>query len=69
MKKVISLVLAAIMLLTLAVSLCSCEKVECDLCGEEKFKNQMTVEEVFGEEIYYCKDCQEDLEALGDLFN
>ena len=69
MKKVISLILAAIMLFTLAVTLCSCEKVECDLCGNEDYKNKMTVEEVFGEKIYYCKDCKEDLEALGDLFD
>ena len=66
MKKVVSIILAAIMILTLAVSLCSCEKAECDLCGEEKLVSKMTVEEVFGEKIYYCNDCKEDLEDLFD---
>ena len=69
MKKAVSIILAAIMLFTLAISLCSCEKAECDLCGEEKLVSKMTVEEVFGEKYYYCDDCQEDLEELGDLFD
>ena len=69
MKKVISLILAAIMLFTLAVTLCSCEKVECDLCGDEDYKHKMTADEVFGHEVFYCKECWEDLNALGELFD
>ena len=66
MKKAISYVLVAVMILTLAVSLCSCEKAECFFCNEEKLVSQMTEEEVFGEKIYYCNDCKDELEDLLD---
>ena len=72
MKKIISLILVVVLVAALAFSLCSCEKAECDFCGEEKPVRSMEKDELFGETIYTCKDCQKDIEeaqdALGNLF-
>ena len=56
--------LVVIMLLTAALTLCSCEKAECDLCGKEKFVSNMTVEDFLGSKIYYCDDCRDEFEEL-----
>lgn len=64
MKRIISIALIAVMIVTLAVSLCSCEKEECWICGEEKFAMFMEEDELFGQKFYTCKDCQKDLEEL-----
>lgn len=60
MKKLVLVLMAVCTLLFAA----ACGK-ECDICGE---KGRGKTEEVFGEEVFVCKDCQEDLESLGNLF-
>jgi len=63
MKRILSLVLLAVMLVTLALSFVACgEKAECDFCGEEYPVRKMEKDEVCGEEVYICEDCMEDLE-------
>ena len=70
MKRILSLVLLAVMLLTVCLSVTACgKKAECSLCGEEYPVRKMEMEEVFGEEVYVCEDCMEDLEDLGNLFS
>jgi hypothetical protein len=70
MKKIVSLILVTVMLLAVAVGMTSCgEKVTCSICNEEGRAGSMEKEELFGKVIYTCKDCVEDLEKLGDLFN
>ena len=75
MKRVISLVLALVLVLSLAVMICSCgEKAECDTCGEEKYVKDMTkVLELGDYTVYICHDCQNEAEDafddLGDLFD
>lgn len=66
MKKRITkvLVLMSVMVL-MATGLTGCGKKECDICGEEA---RCKTEEVLGEEINICKDCEEDLEDLADMF-
>ena len=64
MKRIVTLALALVMLLTLAVTFCSCEKVECVTCGEEVAKMKAEKGELFGEEYYMCPDCVGDLEDL-----
>lgn len=59
MKKFISV---SVILLAL-LSLCSCGKFVCDICGEEKV-GKYEKDEILGQEIYYCKDCYEDLENI-----
>ncbi|MBQ2819073.1 MAG: hypothetical protein IKM67_03775 [Clostridia bacterium] len=66
MKKFIALLMLACTLLVFA----ACNMTECDFCGEKK---NCETEEIFGKEINYCKDCEEDLEdisnGIGDLFD
>ena len=51
-NKIVALILT---MLTLITMLTGCgNKVECDLCGEEK---KCTTKTIFGEEISLCKDC------------
>lgn len=75
MKRVISLVLALVLVLSLAVMICSCgEKAECDTCGEEKYVKDMTkVMELGDMVVYVCNDCQKEvddaLDGIGDLFD
>ena len=73
MKKIISLILVVVLVAALAFSLCSCEKAECDFCGEEKTVRSMKKSELFGQTIYTCKDCQKEIDeakdAVNDLFN
>ena len=70
MKKIVSLILVTVMLLTVAVGFTACgEKVSCSICKEEGRAGSMEKEEIFGKVIYTCKDCVEDLEKIGDLFD
>ena len=70
MKRVISLVLALVLVLSLAVMICSCgEKAECSICGEEKNVKDMTK---IGDKYLcnYCNlfdDAYEAEEFIGDL--
>ncbi len=69
MKKILALVLALVMILSLALTITSCgKKVPCTSCGEEYSENKMEKEEILGETIYMCPDCMDALENLGDLF-
>ena len=72
MKRIISFALVAAMLLTLCLALTSCEKAECNTCGEEFFAKDKNISGAFGIEIYTCNDCLEDYEkvadGLGELF-
>ena len=70
MKRVISLVLALVLVLSLAVMICSCgEKAKCDTCGEEKYVKDMTkVLEMGDYTVYICHDCENAVEdAIGDI--
>ena len=59
MKKVISIVLAAIVLAFSAVALSSCgEKHECFFCEEEK---KCVEKSVWGETVYVCEDCLDEI--------
>ena len=61
MKKVIVLVLALVMALTL----CSCgAKVECDFCGNEVKEKSARSSEMFGETAYMCDDCYTEMAEL-----
>ena len=51
-----------------ALLLCGCGKFRCDFCGEEKTGKKYTGD-LFGQEVEYCKDCKEGLEALGNMFD
>ena len=73
MKKVLSLVLALLILSTAALTLASCGKVTCPLCNDEVSSLSTKKTEVFGEEVKICKDCYKGLkeleEGLEDLFD
>ena len=66
MKRIISLALAVIMLVAVAVTFCSCEKKKCITCGEEKFEMFMEEHEKFGVTVYTCKDCQKQIDEAAD---
>lgn len=67
MKKRLTKVLVLTGLLVLMTTgLTGCGKKVCDICGEEA---RCKTEEVLGEEVNICKDCQEDLEDLANLFD
>lgn len=61
MKKIIALLMLTCVLFTLV----ACNMQECDFCGEKK---NCDTEEYYGEKIYICHDCEEELEDLGDMF-
>lgn len=64
MKKFIGMIAMTLALLTL---LTACGGTfTCDICGEEKSGRQYK-EDLFGEEIVYCKDCKEALEEIGNM--
>ena len=62
MKKI---VLSIFTLVALTLTLTSCGKFTCDLCGDEK-SGKKHEEEVLGESVVICDDCYEDLDDLGD---
>ena len=63
MKKLVPILLAILMLVTLA----SCgETVECDFC-DELFKERQGSEQVYDEEIYFvCRDCAVFIQGCED---
>ena len=65
-KRVSKLLVIAFTAAMMAMSLAGCKKVECDICSEKK---SCTKYEFLGEEINICKDCKEDLESIGSLFD
>lgn len=62
-KKVSVLLIVAAMAMTLA----GCGKFECGLCGKEKSGKSYKYE-AFGVEMTICKDCQEDVQDIKDMF-
>jgi len=62
MKKILFTML---LVATLVLTLTSCGKFTCDLCGKEKSGKRYT-EEVLGQEVTYCKECHDSLEDLLD---
>ena len=64
-KRLVKLAALTGVLVMVAMGTMGCKKVECDFCGEMK---KCSTEEVFGNEVNICKDCEEDLETLGSMF-
>ena len=63
MKKALSLILSAIMLLTAILPLTACaKKEECELCEDEYSENKMEKIKYAGDTYYVCKDCEGDYE-------
>lgn len=60
-KKIIASMFLAITALSLFTA-CG-KKVECDFCGEMK---KCKTETVFGQDISYCKDCEEEMNSMFD---
>lgn len=73
MKRILALVMALVMLATIALTLASCgEKAKCAACGKEKLVSGMEKSELFGKEVYTCKKCikeaKDALDDIGDAF-
>ena len=70
MKKALSLILTAIILLTATLPLAACgKKEECELCGDEYPEKKMDKVRFAGDIYYVCEDCEdeeEDCERCGD---
>lgn len=65
-KRIWAMVLVVIM----AMSLTACgggEPFTCDICGQEKTGKSYKTE-LFGQKVTICKDCNESLNTLGELF-
>ena len=62
MKKIITVILAVAMLLTLLMSFCSCSARKCDFCGTPRNTADMRKSEVEGNTYYMCDDCYHELE-------
>ncbi len=59
-----TVIVSAFMMLTMGLTGCK-KKTECDFCGEVK---RCSEEEIFGESVYICGDCEDALEELGSMF-
>ncbi|MBE6558813.1 MAG: hypothetical protein E7661_07390 [Ruminococcaceae bacterium] len=63
MKKALSLILTAIILLTATLPLAACgKKEECELCGDEYPEKKMDKVRFAGDTYYVCEDCEGDYE-------
>ncbi|MBQ9119539.1 MAG: hypothetical protein IJY09_05725 [Lachnospiraceae bacterium] len=62
-KRIAKLTALTGLLVMVAMGTIGCKKVECDICGE---KARCSTEKVLGQEINICKDCEEDLEDIGN---
>lgn len=61
MKKIVLVILVIVMLLTI----CSCGKmVECDFCGNEVKEKTAYTNDVWGETMYMCQECYDELKEL-----
>lgn len=63
MKKKLTRVAVVGIMALMMTGFAGCKKVECDFCGEEK---KCKTEEMMGEEINICKDCEKDMEEIAD---
>ena len=66
MKRIVSLVLVVLILVTVAFSVCSCGKVECALCKEEVSSMSAKKADVYGQEVTVCKDCYKQMQELAE---
>lgn len=65
MKRVISLILVLCLCLSLCLMLVGCGKTgKCEICGKE---GKLSKVEIAGESSWVCSDCEEGIEALGNL--
>ncbi len=54
-KRALALCAVVVMVMTM---LAGCKYTTCDFCGEKKMCDK---EEIFGQKIYYCNDCEDAL--------
>lgn len=58
MKKTVSVILTAIMLLAILLGMCSCgEMIECEYCEKEFNTNKSSEKEYDGDTYLVCRDC------------
>lgn len=70
MKKIISLVLSIIILVTIAATTTSCgEIVECDSCLAEDRESRMHEVEIWGSKVILCGDCYNELQEFANSMN
>lgn len=69
MKKVLSVILAILILTTAALSFFSCGTVTCALCHDEVSSVSAKKSEVMGQEVKICKDCYQKLKDLSDALS
>ncbi len=63
MKKLVAFILAVVILVT---CFASCSKLaKCSICGD---KGICKTEEILGQEINICTDCQKEIEKIGNIF-
>ena len=71
MKRIISLSLAVLLLLTVALAVGSCggdtTKARCYICHQEFEKSDMDSGELLDEIVYICYDCLEGLNQPEDV--
>lgn len=66
MKKLVKLTAILSLTVVTAIGVTGCgKKVECDICGETK---KCKTEEVLGQKINICSDCESDIKDLGSMF-
>lgn len=63
MKKVFSVLLAIVLVVTMAVCLSACSLHKCSICGSRKnvSKNDLGIEKLTEEYPYLCDECREYL--------
>ena len=64
MKKLISVLLLVVMMVSLLVA-CGEEEFTCEVCGQTQTGTQYT-ETLDGEKFICCKTCKDDLKELND---
>ena len=70
MKKLISMILMAAMLITATISMTSCgEVIGCDLCNNEDKKSRMHEIEIWGEKAILCDECYDEMMEIAEEFN
>lgn len=67
MKKVICLIMAVVLSLSLIIGLSGCGKAEpfnCDGCGRTITEGKKHTVSAYGEKLNYCDDCYEQLQGI-----
>lgn len=60
MKKII----CALLILAMTVAFAACSTKECDFCHEKDSGREV---KYYGETLWICEDCDEDIEDLSDM--